>query len=342
MNENIMAKINKYSDAYAQSLWERFTTLKTFSPKEVDSFQEFYRTLSAFPDMSVPENLSTLFSSEILDALPMSFFHPDTTSDLFINCHGSLMNGFVHTHDFFEIIYVCKGDIINWVDASEIILKQGELCIHNPNARHAIRKMDEQSDFVINILLPPEIFQRSFYATMHQNRQLDEFFHNFALSPDSSSNYMAFHNTSPRVDTIIELLVEEYLRGAESSRFILESTLVVLFGELIRNIKLEPFLQQLVDFVQKHISHVDMALAASHFGYHKNYFPNLVKEHTGRTFLELVTDIRLQKSVTLLLFSEQSVEEISENIGYKSTASFYHHFRKAYGMTPNEYRKMKH
>lgn len=342
MNENIMVKINNYSNAYAKSLWERFTTRESFSSKEADSFQKFYRMLSTFPGMTIPEGLSALASSPFLESLPMSFFHPGTSSDIFINCHGAIMNGFVHTHEFFEIIYVCKGDIINWVDGSEIFLKEGELCIHNPNARHAIRKMDEHNDFVINILLPPEIFHRSFYAIMHQNRQLDEFFHNFTLSPDSSSNYMAFHNTSPRIDTIIELLTEEYLRGTESSRFILESTLVVLFGELIRNIKLEPFLQQLVDFVQKHISHVDMEQAANHFGYHKNYFPNLIKKHTGRTFLELVTDIRLQKSITLLLFSEQSVEEISENIGYKSTSSFYHHFRKAYGMTPNEYRKMKH
>ena len=292
--------------------------------------------------MAIPKDLGALFSSGILDALPISFFHPDSASDIFMNCHGPLMNNFVHTHDFFEMIYVCKGNITDWVDGTEIQLKEGELCIHNPNARHAILKMEEGNDFVLNILLPPEIFQRSFYSTMRQNRQLDEFFHNFALSPDSSANYMAFHNTSPRVDIIMELLAEEFLRGPESSRFIMESTLVVLFGELIRNIKLDPFLQQLVDFVQAHISYVDMTLAADYFGYHKNYFPNLVKERAGRTFLELVTDIRLQKAVTLLLFSEQPVEEISENIGYKSTASFYKHFRKKYGMTPNEYRKLKH
>ena len=86
----------------------------------------------------------------------------NTEADIFINCHNSVMNNFIHAHDFFEMIYVCKGDILNWVD--------------------------DRKDFVINVMLPPETFRRTFHSTMHQNRQSDELFHNFALSPDSRAN----------------------------------------------------------------------------------------------------------------------------------------------------------
>ena len=341
MTDTMIQRIAEYSDAYTHTLWNRFISMQANSPDEQKIFQNIHDTLSVSPDMPMPENLQALFPHEERDIsqLPMSFFLPGATSDIFINCHSEIMNGFIHAHDFFEMIYICRGEIVDWVDGVEIPLKQGELCIHNPRAKNTIRKMKAGEDFVINILLPPELFQKSFYYTMQQNRQLEEFFHSFTLSPDSSANYMSFHNTSHRVDTIIELFADEFLRGRESSRFVLESTLVVLFGELIRNFRPDPFLQELIRFVQEHLSDICMETAAMHFGYHRNYFPHVVRQKTGRTFWDIVTDIRLQKATTLLLFSEQTIEQISESIGYLSTASFYQHFRERYGMTPKEYRR---
>ena len=120
-------------------------------------------------NMEILTDLQDIALSDRTNTLPISFFHSDTEADIFINCHNSVMNNFIYAHDFFEMIYMCKGDILNWVD--------------------------DRKDFVINVMLPPETFRRTFHSTMHQNRQSDELFHNFALSPDSRANYMTFHNT---------------------------------------------------------------------------------------------------------------------------------------------------
>ncbi len=237
------------------------------------------------------------------------------------------------------MIYVCEGDILDWVDGTEISLAKGGLCIHNPKAQHKIEKMEEEKDIVLNILLPPDMFQRSFYSMLTQNKELDQFFNNFMVSSDRCSNFMVFHDTSARIDTIMELLAEEFLRGENASRFVLESTLVVLFGELLRKYKSDPFMQKLTAYIAEHLTDISMEMSAQEFGYHKNYFPNVVRQQTNHTFWELVTTVRLQKAVNLLLFTDQPIDEISDTIGYKSTASFYCHFKEVYHMTPSQYRK---
>lgn len=338
MKQEFIQKIIQNSDAYTQQLWNRFQNNLSTSEEEASVFTHIK---ASEPQINLQNilDLSHLFPNSSLASLPLSFFNPGATGDIFINYHTQSLNGFVHSHDFFEIIYVCKGNVLDWVDGTEISLNQGELCIHNPKAQHKIIKMIEGEDFLINILLPQSIFQRSFYHMLMQNRELNQFFHNFMISSDSTSNFMVFHNTSYRIDTIIELLVDEFLRKESASCLVLESTLIVLFSELLRDYQSDPFSQNLVNYISEHLQDINMEQASLHFGYHKNYFPNIVKQHTGYTFGKLVTTIRLQSAMNLLLFTDKSLEEISSSIGYQSTASFYNHFKSSYHMTPNEYRQ---
>lgn len=336
MNSDTISAIMEYSNSYASKLFKRFLDNVSSSSEELQYFQ---RIKDSLPNVEESfQEFSNFLPQMNNEPLAYSLFQPGSISDVFINCHTSQMNHWAHSNEFFEIIYVDHGNIIDWIDGIEVHLLAGELCIHNPNALHKIEKFHEGEDLVINILLPREIFKRSFYSLLI-NEELNKFFNSYLASSDTNPNYMAFHDTTHRVDTIMELLVEEFLRGDAASRFVMESTLVVLFGELMRNYHSSPFIEDLIAFITDHMTDVNMELAAAHFGYHKNYFPTVVKAQTGRTFLELVTDIRLQKACSLLLLTTDSIEEISAAIGYKSTASFYSKFYARYKMTPKEYRK---
>lgn len=339
MNSELIAALQQYSDEYALTLWNRFVMDQPASEQERATFSHIARRFDRHPGQPIPQDLQAIVSPDGSDRLSVSFFSPGSTADIFINCHTPIMNNIPHAHDFFEIIYVAQGDVVDWVDGVRIPLQQSDICIHNPNAKNMLIKMDAGTDIVLNIVLPPRIFERSFYSTIRQNRQLDEFFSRYALSTSHSSNYMVFHNISGRVDTVMELLVDEFLRKEDSSRLILESTLVVLFGELIRHYQPDPFLRELVELIESDMTGINIEQAAAHFNYHRNYFSALVKNRTGRTFGELLTELRLHEAVTMLHFTDKSLESIAECVGYSSTASFYQNFRKKYGMTPGAYRR---
>ena len=339
MNADVIERLTASSDAYSSKLWSRFYDNNPFSAKEAELFSGLHDKYKR--DELAPEVIPELLSDPRLSKLAGALFSPGATDDVFINVHSAFLNGWRHSHDFFEIIYVASGDAVDRIDGAEVRLNTRELCIHNPKATHEIVKMDAQKDLVINVLLPAHIFRRSFYSLLMENKELDRFFNNYMLSGDMSPNFMAFHNTSDRVDIIMELLCEEFLRGKNSSRFVMESTLVVLFGELMRSFKSDPFMRELVAYVTDNLQSANMTEAAAKFGYHKNYFPHVIRKHTSRTFWELVTELRIQRAANLLIFTEDTVEEISESVGYKSTASFYEHFFKKYGTTPNAFRKDK-
>lgn len=342
MDPAIIKAVKERSASYSFKLWNRIQQSQNDSEEEsriLTTLKEWASGFDFHAGLYSQDELVSFLCESPLDFLPSFFFRPGSTADIFINCHNAFMNHVIHSHDFFEMIYVCEGDILDWVDGTVISLAKGGLCIHNPNARHKIEKMEEEKDIILNILLPPDMFQRSFYSMLMQNKELDQFFNNFMVSSDSCSNFMVFYDTSARIDTIIELLAEEFLRGENASRFVLESTLVVLFGELLRNYKSNPFSQKLTDYIAGHLADINMEKSAQEFGYHKNYFSSIVRQQTNHTFWELVTTVRLQKAINLLLFTDQSIDEISDTIGYKSTASFYCHFKEVYHMTPNQYRK---
>ena len=64
-----------------------------------------------------------------------------------------------------------------------------------------------------------------------------------------------------------------------------------------------------------------------------------MKKYVGKSFIEYLTDVRLDRAVYYLKETNLSVEEISAEIGYAGQTGFYQVFKNRYDMTPGEFRK---
>ena len=61
---------------------------------------------------------------------------------------------------------------------------------------------------------------------------------------------------------------------------------------------------------------------------------------TGETPATYILKIRMKRACQLLESRPgMTIEEIAERCGFEHTTSFYHSFKKMYGMTPTNYRK---
>ncbi|GAB6931255.1 response regulator [Paenibacillus sp. JCM 10914] len=69
-----------------------------------------------------------------------------------------------------------------------------------------------------------------------------------------------------------------------------------------------------------------------------SYFSALFKSHTGKTFVEYVTDIRMNKAKELLKHTRLKSFEIAAKTGYQDPQYFSVLFKKYTGITPTEYR----
>ena len=70
-----------------------------------------------------------------------------------------------------------------------------------------------------------------------------------------------------------------------------------------------------------------------------NYLSALLKKNTGRTFVELLTNKRMEKAKELLICTAMKIREISEECGYKDQHYFSYCFKKAVGISPNQCRR---
>ena len=64
-----------------------------------------------------------------------------------------------------------------------------------------------------------------------------------------------------------------------------------------------------------------------------------IKEHTGATFQETVKKARMKKARSMLRETNQTVESIAADVGYETVEHFNRLFKKAYGMTPVQFRR---
>ncbi|WP_167859647.1 helix-turn-helix domain-containing protein [Paenibacillus cymbidii] len=72
--------------------------------------------------------------------------------------------------------------------------------------------------------------------------------------------------------------------------------------------------------------------------YSAGYLGKLFKQLTDQTFAEYVSAVRLEKAVGLLSTTSDSAAVISEKVGIGSSTYFFTLFKKAYGMTPAQFR----
>ena len=67
--------------------------------------------------------------------------------------------------------------------------------------------------------------------------------------------------------------------------------------------------------------------------------PKFIKQTSGKTFSELLTQIRLEHAEKLLKNTALSISDISFDIGYENPETFIRNFKKMYKKTPAVYRR---
>ncbi len=84
---------------------------------------------------------------------------------------------------------------------------------------------------------------------------------------------------------------------------------------------------------------ISLDMLAERFKLSTAYLSRLVRKETGKTFMENLTDVRMQRSRQLLSIGSLKVSEVASLVGYKDLSYFIQVFKKRYGITPNEYKE---
>lgn len=257
---------------------------------------------------------------------------------------------FYHSHAFFEIVYVVSGECTQIFQGKKITLNTGDLCLMAPNVTHGIEVFDDDS-IILNIIIRRSTFLDIFMNTVRDKSQLSLFFVENIYSK-KKIRYLLFHTGGDLVirNYILDMYGEQQNMDEFSDRIIC-SILTIFLTELTRrhNKTLElsdsyrlksEYENDLINYIISHYDTVTLNQLAETYHFSVPYCSKLIKSITGYTFSELLTNIRLQKGENFLKFTQMSIADISEKVGYKNPETFIRVFKRYNKISPNQYRKL--
>ena len=98
---------------------------------------------------------------------------------------------------------------------------------------------------------------------------------------------------------------------------------------------------EILNYIQANYIDITLDDLSEKFFLSKPYLSKYIKEKSGMTFGDLVKKIRMKKARALLKSSNMTVENIALSVGYQNVEHFNRLFKKAYNITPMQFRNQK-
>jgi two-component system response regulator YesN len=100
---------------------------------------------------------------------------------------------------------------------------------------------------------------------------------------------------------------------------------------------------QVKEYIKRNFQNPDLSLngVSYEFNMSSRYLSRIFKEELGENFIDFIVKLRMSHATYLLLETDLSIQEISEQVGYIHAMSFIRTFKKINGSTPGVYRKSK-
>jgi len=250
----------------------------------------------------------------------------------------------LHWHEDVEFIYIKKGRGIIVIDGSEYDVEKGDIAFIVPGNVHGIFQYQDDSMEYENILFNGKMFSSSlddFYDTF-----LLPFFENTVEIPKifrkGVTGYESLKKYLDANDNISSHREGAWGLAIKGNLYLLLFNLVTLYEERInsKNNKRIDKLKPVIKHVELHYSEpITVAEMAALAGFSESHFMRFFKETFGVSFITYLNDYRLSMAARMLLSTEETILEISQQVGFENLSHFNRQFKKKYNKTPSQYTK---
>ncbi len=103
------------------------------------------------------------------------------------------------------------------------------------------------------------------------------------------------------------------------------------------------FVTRAIEYVKENYSNQELSIETicGYLNVSAAYFSTVFKKETGKTFINYLTDYRMEQAVNLLLTENEKTYIIAEKVGYSDPNYFSYAFKKQFGMSPSKYKAGK-
>lgn len=240
----------------------------------------------------------------------------------------------LHFHNGYELIFVTKGDADIEIDGTPHQAKAPAIILLNPFEQHKIRRASADYERTILVLhadvleqnVSPRLIAmlkcrpQGFSHIVNPNRRD---FANICTILDSLSEELAMDN----------VFREQYLLNCVYN-------MLILMHRTVKNVSaFSSSMMKAQAYIDENYFQIDsIESIAEKFCVSLSHFSRSFKAYSGYSPVAYLKNTRLYHAQQLLMYSDYTVYEISEKIGFKDTNNFIRQFKNKFQLSPLKFR----
>ena len=257
---------------------------------------------------------------------------------------------FTHSHSFFTVLYVLRGQCGHTVGGADLPMQQGDVFFLPPYVKQTIAVFDDS--LVLNLHIRRDTFDDVFFNSLRYNNILSDFFMSCLYSKKPVSGILFHTGNDEEIEGLFLEMYKEVCLDDSYSWRLLNNLVPLLFAKILRAYsdkavftgvddrqRTDSSKLRILSYINDHYRTVTLEDVAAHFNYSVPHCSKLIRDETGVGFVAFVRRIRMNHAVALLLNTHRSVADISAMVGYENPESFIRVFQKVYHMSPTAYRR---
>lgn len=247
------------------------------------------------------------------------------------------------SHNFWEMVYVDKGQVNIRAGANEFTLKQGQVAFHKPNEFHTISTdgINAAEVFVIAFVCSSASmeFFKSYVSFVPGNMKKQM----FALITECLSTFEIMPITG------VELIIKDSapIGGQQMIRIHLEEFLIMLIRKHSEADNFFPtkesmenhLAEQMINFTEENVyEKISAKDLCFHFNYSRAYLSKIFKTATKMTIGEYITKLKIREAKKLIRANRYTLSQISDMLKFDNQHYFSKVFKKVTKFTPSQYK----
>lgn len=272
----------------------------------------------------------------------MKIVSPVLNSELYTKSKVTFHQGYsnflgFHDHIYWEFFVVTKGSYKHDINGEKSVVKKGDAYFLRPDKdSHSVQVNEPDSSCLFLAVTIPHMKE----ACLAYSDDL----YDILYRKDVLKCFLG----EAQIRKILDLCF--YIQDAlseNSDKFVLPSSLLlqsVITTILEQNYSFDTgkpewlldLLKQMQDPRNKNW-HVSDVLANAHYSH--SHISRFFQHYMGCSIIDYLHEVKMQYAMNALVYSNATVYEISNALGYKSSTNFSAVFKAAFGYSPAEYRK---
>jgi len=264
-----------------------------------------------------------------------------------------LSKSFTHegeSHDFWEMVYIDKGDMICTADKNRFILKSGEMTFHKPGEFHNLSGDNTISPNVSIITFECKSPLMSFFDGKIFKLTAEEKSLLSLLFTEGLATFRLENESDPLLQNMVELDTAP-LGGGQTVRNLLEIFLIRLARRtdavskktrrsfVIDGVDIPYEVKEIVDLLRASVySRLTITDIAERLGRSPSTIKRLFSSHFDKGIIHYFNDLKIAEAKRLIREGGYNFSQISYMLSFDSPQYFSKCFHSNTGMTPSQYR----